>query len=215
MYALLFCMFLGVPKSTFIVDINRHQIVAESSIEEPVVIRVSDIDEEMVAGFTEEMIKAQTTGQSVIPIYISSYGGQVHAALEMIDVIKASKIPVATIAVGKAMSAGAVLLAMGAEGMRYAAPNATIMIHEVSTGAVGKLKDIEISVDEAKRVQKLFYKLMAENLGKPPDFFLRRFETRGHTNWYITPKEALSLGLINKIGLPTLRVVVKTHTVLE
>ena len=99
----------------------------------PVVIRVRKFDEPAAKAFSDEMARAQNSGQPIIPIIIDSYGGQVYSLMSMISDIKHSRIPVATIVQGKAMSCGAILFSFGAEGMRYMDPDATVMIHDVSS----------------------------------------------------------------------------------
>ena len=105
---------------------------------EPIVIRVNKFDEESAAKFSAQMSAAQSTGQTMIPIVIDSYGGQVYSLMSMIANIKSSKIPVATIVEGKAMSCGALLFSYGVSGYRFMDKHATIMIHDVSSGARGK-----------------------------------------------------------------------------
>ncbi len=186
-----------------------------SGVNKPIVISVGAINDEMAKRFSDLMDAAQTTGQTVIPVVINSYGGSVYSLIEMIDAIRASKIPVATICVGKCMSAGAVLLAMGANGMRYAAPNATIMVHEVSGGADGKVGEMTATVDEANRLNALMFKFMSLNIGKPANYFKNLITIRARVDWFMTSKDALSIGIINKIGVPKFNVKVKVETVLE
>jgi ATP-dependent Clp protease protease subunit len=96
----------------------------------PVVIRVRNFTEAAAKEFSSLVAKAQNTGQPVLPIIIDSYGGQVYSLMSMISDVKHSKIPVATIVQGKAMSCGAILFSFGAEGYRYMDPDSTVMIHD-------------------------------------------------------------------------------------
>ena len=98
----------------------------------PTLIRVNKFDENSAKNFSSLMIKAQNSGQPIIPVIIDSYGGQVYSLMSMISDIRHSRIPVATIVQGKAMSCGALLFSFGAEGHRYMDPDATVMIHDVS-----------------------------------------------------------------------------------
>ena len=82
-------------------------------INDPVIIKINRFNEEAASKFSTEISKAHNTGQPVIPVIIDSFGGQAHALLHMISEIDNSDLPVATIAMGKAMSAGAILLGMG------------------------------------------------------------------------------------------------------
>ena len=100
-------------------------------------------DEKSAQEFSEKMSDAHNTGQPVIPIVIDSYGGQVYALMTMISAIKHSEVPIATIVEGKAMSCGAVLFTFGETGMRYMDPDATLMIHDVSSMDWGKVEELK------------------------------------------------------------------------
>lgn len=171
---------------------------------EPVVIRVNKFDEESAKDFCSAMSLAQNTGQSVIPVIIDSYGGQVYSLMAMISAIKASKVPVATIIEGKAMSCGAILFSFGAEGMRYMDPDATLMIHDVSSGSWGKIEELKADVREGERLNKKVYEMMAKNCGKDPAYFLDIIHTKGHADWFLDIVEAQKHGLANHARLPVL-----------
>ena len=125
----------------------------EDLLDLPVCITVSKFDQESVDKFSDSMSKAHNTGQPIIPIIIDSYGGEAYALLSMIEEIKSAKIPVATIARGKAMSCGAVLLSCGAEGQRYMSANAIVMIHDVASGNWGKIEELKSGVKETERIR--------------------------------------------------------------
>ena len=111
----------------------------------PVVIRVNKFDEKAAQDFSKDVARAQNTGQPVLPIIIDSYGGQVYSLMSMISDIQHSRLPVATIVQGKAMSCGAILFSFGVDGMRYMDPDATVMIHDVSSMAWGKVEEVKVS----------------------------------------------------------------------
>jgi ATP-dependent Clp protease protease subunit len=187
----------------FVADVSQHIKAVELRVD-PVIIRVNKFDEESSKEFTELMSRAQNTGQSVIPVVIDSYGGQVYALMTMISAIKASRIPVATIVEGKAMSCGALLFSFGAEGKRYMDPDATLMIHDVSSFAMGKVEDIKADAKEVDRLNKKVYEMMARNCGKPSDYFLKLVHERGHADWYLDSQEAKSHNVANELRVPTL-----------
>ena len=116
----------------------------------PIVITVNEFNEKAAREFTSKMSAAHNTGQKVIPIIIDSYGGEVYSLMKMISAIKNSSLPVATVVEGKAMSCGAVLFTFGDEGRRYMDPDATVMIHDVSSMAWGKLAELKADVEEAE-----------------------------------------------------------------
>ena len=108
----------------------------------PIIIRLTKFDEATAKAFSSAIMKAQNTGQPVLPIIIDSYGGQVYSLMSMISDIKHSKIPIATIVQGKAMSCGAILFSFGTDGYRFMDPHATLMIHDVSSGQLGKVEEV-------------------------------------------------------------------------
>jgi ATP-dependent Clp protease protease subunit len=172
---------------------------------QPVVIRVNKFDEESAKKFSDAMSEAQNTGQPIVPVVIDSYGGQVYSLLSMVANIKASKIPVATIVQGKAMSCGALLFSFGAFGHRYMDKHATIMIHDVSTGAHGKVEEIKADAKESDRLNQWLYREMATNCGKEEEYFLKLIHERSHADWYLDAAEAQSHGLANHLRVPDLK----------
>jgi ATP-dependent Clp protease protease subunit len=172
----------------------------------PVIIRVNKFDEESALKFDQEVAQAHNTGQKVIPIVIDSYGGQVYSLMSMISAIKHAELPVATIVEGKAMSCGAVLLTFGADGMRFADPNATIMVHDVSSMELGKVEEVKAGAAEADRLNEKIYTMMARNCGKPDDYFLKIVDSKKHADWFFDAEEALSHGFVNHLRVPKLNV---------
>ena len=172
----------------------------------PVVLRVRKFDEATAKEFSSFVSKAQNTGQPVLPIIIDSYGGQVYSLMSMISDIKNSRIPVATIVQGKAMSCGAILFSFGADGMRYMDPDATVMIHDVSSMDRGKVEEIKASAEETERLNKKIYHMMAENCGHHKDYFLDIVHEKGHADWFLEPDECLKHNLANHAYVPEFKI---------
>ena len=175
----------------------------------PIVLRVRKFDETTAREFSSLVSKAQNTGQPVLPIVIDSYGGQVYSLLSMISDIKHSRIPVATIVPGKAMSCGAILFSCGAEGMRYMDPDATVMIHDVSSMEYGKVEEIKASAEETERLNKKIYHIMAENCGHHKDYFLDIVHERGHADWFLEADDCKKHNLANHLHVPELKIETK------
>ena len=114
----------------------------------PLIIRVNKFDEESAKKFSDEIALAHNTGQDIIPIVIDSYGGQVYSLMAMISAIKHAELPVATIVEGKAMSCGAILFSFGEQGRRFMDPDATLMIHDVSSMDMGKVEELKAFTKE-------------------------------------------------------------------
>ena len=172
----------------------------------PVVIRLNKFDEPSAKAFSAAVMKAQNTGQPVLPIIIDSYGGQVYSLMSMISDIKHSRIPVATIVQGKAMSCGAILFSFGAEGMRYMDPDATVMIHDVSSMERGKVEEVKASAEETERLNKKIYHMMAENCGQHKDYFLDIVHEKGHADWFLEADECKKHNLANHLHMPELKI---------
>ncbi len=169
---------------------------------QPVIIRVNKFDEDSAKKFQQEIAQAHNTGQKVIPIVIDSYGGQVYSLMTMISAIKHAELPVATIVEGKAMSCGAVLLTFGEEGMRFADPDATVMIHDVSSGGYGKIEELKADVKEAERLDDKIFTMMARNCGKKDDYFKKKVFTKKHADWFMDSTEAKKHGIVNHLRVP-------------
>tara|TARA_R110001583_G_scaffold7985_18_gene39019 strand:+ start:7989 stop:8591 length:603 start_codon:yes stop_codon:yes gene_type:complete len=181
----------------------------------PVIIRVNKFDEESAKKFSEQMALAHNTGQKVIPVIIDSYGGQVYSLMAMISAIKHAEIPVATIVEGKAMSCGAILFSFGEEGRRFMDPDATLMIHDVSSMDMGKVEELKAGAQEADRLNAKVYTMMAQNCGKKDDYFLKIVDRKKHADWFLDAKEAKKHSLANHIRVPAIHVDISVDIELE
>lgn len=181
----------------------------------PVIIRVNKFDEDAARKFDQEIAQAHNTGQSVIPVVIDSYGGQVYSLMSMISAIKHAELPVATIVEGKAMSCGAILFSFGEQGRRYMDPDATIMIHDVSSMDMGKVEELKAGAAEADRLNNIVYKMMAQNCGKADDYFMKIVDKKKHADWFLDAKEAKKHGLANHLRVPKLGITVDVNIELE
>jgi ATP-dependent Clp protease protease subunit len=186
---------------------NLSSLLKDSELKnEPVVIRVNKFDESAAKTFKSQVSKAHNTGQNIIPVIVDSYGGQVYSLMSMISDIKNSKLPIATIVQGKAMSCGALLFSFGAEGHRYMDEDATLMIHDVSSMNWGKVEEIKASADETSRLNKKVYQMMAQNCGKRKNYFLDIIHEKGHADWFLEYDEAKKHNLANHSEIPELKI---------
>jgi len=172
----------------------------------PIIIRVNKFDEKAATEFAAKIAAAHSTGQKVIPVIIDSYGGEVYSLMSMIAAIRAAELPVATIVEGKAMSCGAVLLSFGEDGMRFADPDATVMIHDVSSGAWGKVEELKADVAETDRLDEKIFTMMARNCGKKDDYFKKKVFNKKHADWFMDAQEAKKHGLVNHLRVPKLTI---------
>lgn len=130
-----------------------------------------------------------------IYLYINSPGGVVSSGLAIFDTIQYIKPDVVTTCMGQAASMGAVLLAAGAKGKRYALPHSRIMIHQPLGGAEGQAVDIKIAANEILRVRDILNHILAELTGKE----LPQIEKDTDRNFFMSSQEALEYGIIDKV----------------
>ncbi len=173
-------------------------------IKTPVVVLVQQFNEQGVKDFREDMERAHSTGQPIIPIVIDSYGGSVYGCLDMIGILQKASLPVYTVVNGKAMSAGAILFGMGKK--RFMAENATLMLHDAATYTGGKIEEIKADAKECDRLNKLIFGLIAHNVGQKENYFYNMIHEKGHADWFITSKQAKKHKLCTDIGVPELKV---------
>src|SRR3989454_8025392 len=130
-----------------------------------------------------------------IYLYINSPGGVVTAGLAIYDTMQYLKAPVSTICVGQAASMGAVLLAAGAKGKRYALPNSRIMIHQGSGGFRGNTPDVMIQVKELETLVDKLLKIIAHHSGQEVEKVKRDVDR----DRFMSAEEAKTYGLIDDI----------------
>lgn len=130
-----------------------------------------------------------------IKIYINSPGGSVTAGLAIYDTIQHVKPDVSTICVGMAASMGAILLAAGKKGKRFALPNAEIMIHQVMGGAEGQASDIKIRAERILKIRDRLNEILAKHTGQP----LKTIERDTDRDFFFDPLDAKKYGLIDAV----------------
>ncbi|MFN3691948.1 MAG: ATP-dependent Clp endopeptidase proteolytic subunit ClpP [Fervidobacterium sp.] len=133
-----------------------------------------------------------------IQLYINSPGGLVTAGLAIYDTMQYVKCDVATICVGQAASMGAVLLAAGAKGKRFALPNSRIMIHQPLGGAEGSAKDVEILTKELLRIKRIINEILSYHTGQE----IERIEKDTDRDFFMSAQEAMEYGIIDKVIKP-------------
>ncbi len=130
-----------------------------------------------------------------IYVYVNSPGGVVTSGLAIYDTMQYVKPDVATMCIGQAASMGAVILAAGTKGKRYALPNARVMIHQVLGGVEGQASDIEIHAKEILRIREDINEVLAKHTGQPID----RIRVDTERDFFLKPQDALEYGLIDAI----------------
>lgn len=136
-----------------------------------------------------------------VSLYVNSPGGSVTAGLAMYDTIQFLKCPVQTYCVGQAASMGAVLLACGAHGKRFALPNARVMIHQPWGGMEGQASDISIHAREILRLRDRLNEILAHHTGKSVEAIAKDTDR----DFFMSAAEAKDYGLIDEVVLPRQR----------
>lgn len=130
-----------------------------------------------------------------INIYINSPGGSVTAGLAIYDTMQYIRSSVTTICMGQATSMGALLLAAGAGGKRYALPHSRIMIHQPLGGAQGQATDIDIQAREIMKIKELIHSILVKHTGQP----LEKIRVDTERDFFMDAEEAVRYGIVDKI----------------
>jgi len=130
-----------------------------------------------------------------VHIYVNSPGGVVTAGLAIYDTMKFISCDINTYVIGQAASMGALLLAAGTKGKRFALPNSRVMIHQPSGGSRGQASDIEIQAKEILKTKELLNTILAEATGKSVDDISKDTDRDN----FMSPEEALAYGLVDKV----------------
>lgn len=130
-----------------------------------------------------------------INLYINSPGGSVYAGMAIYDTMRYVKPAVSTICVGLAASFGAILLAAGEKGKRFALPNSRVMLHQPMGGAQGQAVDIDIHAREILRIRQTLNEILADHTGQPVDTIAKDTDR----DFFMSADETLNYGLIDEI----------------
>ena len=155
-----------------------------------------EVNDEMANAICAQLLFLQSQdAKKEISVYVNSPGGSVTAGLAIYDTMQFVKCPIATYCIGQAASMGAVLLAAGTKGRRFALPNARIMVHQPSGGAEGKATDIEITAKEILRLKEILNGILAKHSGQKMADVVKDTD-RDH---FMSAEEAKKWGLIDEV----------------
>jgi ATP-dependent Clp protease, protease subunit len=130
-----------------------------------------------------------------ISMYINSPGGLVTAGMAIYDTMQFVRPPISTLCCGQAASMGSLLLAAGAKDLRFALPNARVMIHQPSGGFQGQATDIMLHAQEILNLKKRLNEIYVKHTGQP----IKRIEDALERDTFLTPEGAKDFGLIDKV----------------
>lgn len=154
-----------------------------------------EIDDDTANIVISELLFLDSKSHEDINIYINSPGGSITAGMAIFDTMNYIKSEVSTICVGMAASMASVLLASGKRGKRYILSNSEVMIHQPLGGVNGQATEIKIVADRILYLRNKLNKLLSEKTGQD----IKRIETDTERDYYLTAKEALEYGIVDKI----------------
>jgi len=178
---------------------ERSYDIYSRLLKDRIVFIGTPIDDSMATVIIAQLLFLQSEdAEKDISVYINSPGGVVTAGLAIYDTMQYIKCDCATYCLGQAASMGAVLLAAGTKGKRYALPNARVMIHQPHGGAEGQATDIRIQADEIIRTREALNRILCETTGKD----MATIERDTDRDFFMSPKEAKEYGLVDEVLVP-------------
>lgn len=182
---------------------ERSYDIYSRLLKDRIVFIGTPIEDSMATVIIAQLLFLQSEdAEKDISVYINSPGGVVTAGLAIYDTIQYLKCDCATYCIGQAASMGAVLLAAGAKGKRYALPNARVMIHQPHGGAEGQATDIRIQANEIIRTREMLNKILCETTGKD----MATIERDTDRDFFMSAQEAKEYGLVDEVLVPSARV---------
>ncbi|MGZ4034779.1 MAG: ClpP family protease, partial [Bacteroidia bacterium] len=156
------------------------------------------VNDEVANIITAQLLFLESTDRTRdIQLYINSPGGAVYAGLGLYDTMQFVTPDIATICTGMAASMAAVLMAAGAAGKRSALKHARIMMHQPSGGAAGQASDVEITVNEVRKVKHELYEILSDHTGQT----IEKVTQDSNRDFWMTAPEAKEYGLIDEVLL--------------
>lgn len=165
-------------------------------LRERIVFLGEDVNEHTANLIVAQMLFLESEDdKKPIKFYINSPGGSVYDFFAIYDTMNLVKPEVHTYGIGLCASAASMLLSSGTKGKRFILPNASVMIHQPSSGTRGKITDQEIDLKEGIRLKKRLHQILADNTGKD----IKKIEDDMERDYWMDAKETLEYGVIDKI----------------
>ena len=176
---------------------ERSYDIFSRLLKERIIFVTGQVEDHMATLITAQLLFLESENpDKEIFMYINSPGGVVTSGLAMYDTMQYIRPKVSTVCTGQAASMGSLLLTAGAEGMRFALPNARVMVHQPLGGYQGQATDIEIHARETIAIRDRLYNIYVKHTGKTFDEVKEALERDN----FMSPEQALEFGLIDKVG---------------
>lgn len=189
---------MGNPHSMAYPDYQyrREMTLEERLAEERIVFLWGEINPGSAGSLIMRLLELQAKNRDRdIHLYINSPGGSVDDTLAIYDTMQFLGCDVATYCVGTAQSGGALILAAGTRGKRYALPHSKIMVHQPWGGVSGQAADIQIQAEEILKAKRLLNDLLAKHTGRT----IEQVEEETERDRYMAPQEAKDYGIVDEI----------------
>lgn len=175
---------------------RREMTLEERLAEERILFLWGEINPGTAGGLIMRLLELQAKNRDRdIHLYINSPGGSVDDTLAIYDTMQFMSCDVATYCVGTAQSGGAMILAAGTKGKRFALPHSKVMIHQPWGGITGQAADMQIQAEEIIKAKRLLNELMAKHTGRS----VEQIEQETERDRYMSPQEAKDYGLVDEI----------------
>lgn len=189
-----------MPVIPYVVESNgreeRTYDIYSRLLKDRIIFLGQQVDDQISNALVAQMLFLQSDNpKEDIHLYINSPGGSITAGMAIYDTMQYLSCDVATYCIGQAASMGAVLLTAGAKGKRHALPNARIMIHQPLAGMQGTAREVEIHVEELRRIKTRMNEIMIEHTGHS----LEKIEEDTDRDRFMSAAEAAEYGLIDKV----------------
>jgi ATP-dependent Clp protease protease subunit len=175
---------------------ERSYDIYSRLLKERIIFMTGQVFDEMSSLLCAQLLFLESENPSKdIAFYINSPGGVVTSGLAIYDTMQYIRCPVSTVCIGQAASMGSLLLTAGAQGKRFALPNARIMVHQPSGGAQGQATDIEIQAREILRIRQRLNEIYVRHTGQTLDTIEKKLERDS----FMSAEEARDFGLIDQV----------------
>jgi len=173
----------------------RQMSLDDMMLDNRIVFLIGDINYGRAAEVIMKLLYLDNLKRSEISLYINSPGGSVDDTMAIYDTMRFIGSPIATYCIGRAQSGGAVVLAAGEKGKRFALPHAKIMLHQPWGGVTGQAADIKIQAAEIIKAKHVINKILATHTGQPEE----KIREETERDRYMTADEAKDYGLIDDV----------------
>jgi len=177
-------------------NLQRQMTLDDMLLENRIVFLIGEISYQRAAEVIMKILYLDNLKRnSEISLYINSPGGSVDDTMAIYDTMCFVNSPIATYCIGRAQSGGAIVLAAGTKGKRYALPHSKIMLHQPWGGVTGQASDIKIQAEEILKAKKVINEILSKHTGLPVEKIAQETER----DRYMTADEALEYGLVDEV----------------